>query len=454
MRQYLTKIVSILTLVVAMASPFITLRLFPGRVFSIDVSIFQSWCQCLKNATGPLFTICSPFAINYPSIGLWLSAGALWALEILRGAAPTPTLYFQYYLAVFDTLNILLMYLVLRGLGVKGAPWLTLLFSILPSTRVGASLWAQIDTISQFFLSLGFLCGLAGLKSAERAKGGRTIVCLTLLGLCIALAALTKQLVIFSLPALGLLWLLLAQRATRLGSLKSVTISGLVALCAMVFLDQLSSTPPGYHGSSLYHVLSTGSAHGSVNSAAGVNLYPLLNIPSPGPSKFAYSIFSIGNVPIKIIPLYFGFVSFSLACAMSAWWLAKIVRARRDLSSTQLTTGILVVAALCNLFMNTVIAGTHERYLYHYGFFVFPVLCVLTQKRVISRFVPFVCLTHLTIYGIFVFSLILSQESAAWAVRTQKSVAAFNIALSLYALWKLRRIASQKVPPEASSIIG
>jgi 4-amino-4-deoxy-L-arabinose transferase-like glycosyltransferase len=431
-----------------------TLRLFPGRVFSIDVSIFQSWCYCLKAATGPIFTVCSPFAINYPTIGLWASAGALWALEILRGAAPTPTLYFQYYLAVFDTVNIVLMYLILRGLGVKGAPWLTLLFSILPSTRVGASLWGQIDTLSQFFLSLGFLCGLYGLKAVERAEERKTIVCLTMLGLCITLAALTKQLVIFSLPALGLLWLFLAHRAARLCSLKGVTISGLVAFAAMVFLDQLSTTPPGYLGSSLYHVFATGSNHGSVNSAAGVNLYPLLNIPSPGSSKSAYSLFSIGSVPIKIIPLYFGLVTFSVGCAMSAWWLSKLARAYKDLSPSQLTTGALAVAALCNLFMNTVIAGTHERYLYHYGFFVFPVLCVLTQKRVISRFVPLICLIHLSVYGVFVFSLVLAQEQADWAVRTQKTVAACNIALSLYALWKLRSLVSEQRPRETSSTIG
>jgi hypothetical protein len=139
---------------------------------------------------------------------------------------------------------------------------------------------------------------------------------------------------------------------------------------------------------------------------------------------------------------------------MSAWWLSKIARGHKDLSPSQLTTGVLAVAALCNLFMNTVLAGTHERYLYHYGFFIFPVLCVLTQKRIISRFVPLVCLTHFSIYGIFVFSLILSQEGADWALCTQKIVAAFNIALSLYALWKLRSIGSQQVPTTASATIG
>lgn len=454
MRQRLLKIASGIALLVAFVSPFVTLRLFPGKAFSIDVSIFQNWCECLRNATGPTYTVCAPFAINYPTVGLFASAGALRALEILRGAAPTPTLYFQYYLGVFDALNILLMYLVLRGLTVKGAPWWTLVFALLPSTRVGASLWAQIDTISQFFLSLGFLCGLYGLRSVERSQGRATLVYLTMLGLCIAFATLTKQLVLFSLPAVGLLWLCVARRAVEISSRRSVIIASMLPLATLVVLDQFSLTPPGYLGSSLYHVLATGSNHGSVISASGVNLYPLLDIPSGGPSKMTYTLFSANNFTVKLIPLYFGLIAFSLACGMSAWWLGMLARTHRHLSPSQITIGLLTAAALCNLFMNTVMTGTHERYLYHYGFFVFPVLCVLTQKRLISRFMLLACLIHLTVYGVFVFSLIVGQEQTDWALRTRKIVAALNIALSLYALWKVRRIRWQEIPNPANSTRG
>jgi hypothetical protein len=235
-------------------------------------------------------------------------------------------------------------------------------------------------------------------------------------------------------------------RASRIVSPLVIVISWLLAFATCLALDQLSPTPPGFFGSSLFYVLSTGSEHAALISLAGLNLYPLLGLPSPESSKVAYTVFTIGKLSVKVIPLYFGLISFFGACGVSAWWFARIARKHQALSPVQVTVTLLALAAFCNLFMNTLLSGTHERYLYHYGFFVFPVLCVFTQQRIISPFMTLLCLAHLMIYGCFVYSLIIGEQNFRWAVDARRYVAVMNIALSVYALWLLRRISSRSPP--------
>ena len=445
MRQLMTRLGSIFAVSLALISPFLTLLLFKGKAYQVDVDYFLNWSRCLTAAVDSVYSACSPFAINYPTIGLWASAGAILAIESIGGAFPPPTTHFQYYLGGIDALNIVLMYLLLRGLRVRGAAWLTLLFAVLPSTRAGASLWGQIDNVGQLFLSLGFLCGLQGLKAAERSASGRTLLYLITLALCIGFATLTKQLLYFSIPSLAILWCTLAIRASRILSPAPILLSWLFAFATTLAIDQLSPTPPGFFGSSLYYVLTTGSDHAGLISLAGVNLYPLLHLPLMESSTVAYTVVRIGTLSVKIIPFYFGLTSFFVACGLSAWWLARIARKGQGASPIQVTVTLLALAAICNLFMNTFLSGTHERYLYHYGFFVFPVVCVFTQQRFMSPFMALLCLAHLTIYGCFVYSLIIGEQDFRWAVNARRCVAGMNIAISVYALWLLRRISSRRL---------
>jgi uncharacterized membrane protein len=444
MLRNLLRVISCVALLLAVASPFITLSIFRGLV-SWDVQSFQYWTVCLKGASGPIFTPCSPENINYPTIGLWASAGALWGLEVLRGVAPSSAIDFQYYLGVIDAANVVLVYLLLRGLEVKGASWLTLLFAVLPSTRVGGNLWAQIDNVSQLFLSLGFLFGLWALKGVERGESRSALRYLTGLGVCIGCALLTKQLVVFSLPALAIVWIVAAMRTTRVCPIWKIALSCVIALGSTLVIDQLSPTPPGYLGLSLLYVLSTGSHHGEMISASGVTLYTLLHLPPPGSSRAAYPLFSLGSIPVTIVPFWFGLVTFVAACAASAWWIGAIARKRKGASAIEVTCGLLLFAALCNLFMNTALPGNHERYLYHYGFFIFPVLARLIQKRLVSPVLALVCLIHLTLYGYFVFSVLIGQQNMPWALEAQWRVAALNVALSIYALWALGRTARGRI---------
>jgi hypothetical protein len=230
-----------------------------------------------------------------------------------------------------------------------------------------------------------------------------------------------------------------------MASSTNIALSWFFVFTLTLAVDQLSPTPSGFLGSSLYYVLSTGSNHAAVISASGLNLFPLLGLPSPQPSTAAYTVVTIGKLSLKIIPLYFGLVSFFIACGLSAWWLCRIARRHRSPSAAHITVALIAFAALCNLFMNTFLSGTHERYLYHYGFFIFPVLWFFTRKRVISPFIALLCLAHLTIYGCFVYSLIIGEQDFRWAVNARRWVAGMNIAVSLYALWLLRRISSRRL---------
>jgi hypothetical protein len=429
---------------VALTAPFLTILLFNGALHSWDVTSFHNWKRCLIAGSAGALKPCTPEAINYPTVGLWTSAGALRTLELVFNQPRASSLYFQLYLGVIDSLNVLLVYLLMRGLGVKRATWLTLLFALLPSTRVGGNLWAQIDGVSQFFLSLGFLCGLRGLKAAERERDGKTVRYLASLSLCIGCAAETKQLVFFSLPALAILWGVLAIRATRICSLQSIFATCLLPLLLTLYIDQLSPTPSGYLGSSLLYVLSTGSNHGSIISASGLNMYPLFHLPSSQSSKAAYALFSVGGHTIKIIPFYFGVTLFLSACTLSAWWMSKFARGFAECSAKQVTAGALLLAALWNLYMNTALSGTHERYLYHYGFFVFPVICLWVQSRVLPPIVGLASLCHLTIYGVFVLYVLTGNQLSAGSNLVQAVVATLNVLFSMYSLHALKRSSARR----------
>jgi len=422
---------SYIPLFVALMTPFITLLMFEERVISWDINAFRNWAECLRQHSCPLGIV------NYPTLGLWSSGGALWVFEFLVGNSPRLPVLFQRYLGVVDALNLLLMYLLLRGIGVTRASWLTLLFAILPSTRVGGNLWAQIDDVTQLFLSTGSLCGLRGLRAVAKADSDATLRYLTGFSLCAGFALLTKQLALFSLPGLGLLGLFLAVRASRICSLMSVILAILFAGTLTMFVDQLSPTPPGFFGSSLYYILAVGSKHGSSISAAGLSLYTLLPLPLTGDSYATYPWFSAFGRTVMITPFYFGLTLFFTACGLMTWWSIKLFQANKGPSAVQITTFTLAIAALCNLIMNTVLSGTHERYLYHYGFFVFPVICLLFQRGALSALLVATCLIHLTVYGLFVYWVLRSQSHLLVPVLARDFIAALNIALCFVGLWKL-----------------
>ena len=435
-----------LPLLLALSAPFITLFLFPGRIFAIDFESFGYWAKCLSRFQGPAYSDCSPQLINYPTVGLYASAGVIQLLQSLGLQGASVQLGFQLFLGAVDTLSILLMYLLLRGLGISHAPWATLVFALLPSTRVGGNLWGQIDDVTQLFLSAALLFGLRCLRATHRATATKALRYFLTLSFAMACSVLTKQLAVFSLPALGIMWLVCVSRLYRLIPPAALSVTIVAVAVVFIVVDQRFPTPPGYYGSGLLYVFMRGSNHASTVQAMGTSLFALLPIPGHAPSTWAYPIFTLGGVTAKVIPLYFGQFAFFTAVFVMTFFGALVVKRLRPLNPREVLLMTLAVAAGTNLFMNTFLAGTHERYLYHYGFFVYPLLLSLVRTSFFSKALFALCLMHLCIYGCFVFKVFIFNLESPLTKYAQQTVALANVVSSFVALWLVTQAARRRAP--------
>ena len=435
-----------LPLFLALSAPFITLFLFPGRIFAIDFESFGYWAKCLSRFQGPAYSDCSPQLINYPTVGLYASAGVIRLLQSLGLLGASVQFGFQLFLGAVDTLSILLMYLLLRGLGISHAAWATFLFAVLPSTRVGGNLWGQIDDVTQLFLSAALLFGLRCLRAADRATATKALRYFLALSFAMACSVLTKQLAVFSLPALGIMWIVCVSRLYRLIPPAALSITIVAVAVVFIVVDQLFPTPPGYYGSGLLYVFMRGSDHASTVQAMGTSLFALLPIPGHEPSTWAYPIFTLGGVTAKVIPLYFGLFAFFTTVFVMTFFGALVVKRLRPLNPEEVLLMTLAVAAGANLFMNTFLAGTHERYLYHYGFFVYPLLLSLVRTSSFSKALFALCLMHLCIYGCFVFKVFIFDLESPLTKYAQQTVALANVVSSFVALWLVTQAARRRAP--------
>ena len=434
-------VVKNIPLLLALSTPFLTLMLFPGRIFSIDFETFSIWAKCLTEFKGPPFNECSPQIINYPTIGLYSSAGAIKMLQSYGLQGSDLQRFFQVYLGALDALSMLLMYLLLRGLRISHAGWATLIFALLPSTRVGANLWGQIDGVTQLSLSASMLFGLRCLTAIDRSKAATALRYFLALSLAITCAVLTKQLAVFTLPAVASLWLLCAARLRKLTSTTTLCACLTCVVAGFVVIDQLFPAPPGYYGSGLIYVFMRGSNHAGTVQAMGTNLFALLPIPGHEPSTWAYPIFTLGGATAKVIPLYFGQFVFFFAMAVFMYYGVIVLRRLCPLDPTGAVLAALAMAATVNLFMNTALAGTHERYLYHYGFFLYPLLLAFVHMRGVSWALSTLCITHLCVYGCFVFRILIFDLQSPVTWYAQRAVALGNIMCSLIILLLVRRAA-------------
>jgi hypothetical protein len=441
-----TNIISIFLLALASLSPFAYLLMYPDG-YPYDIYTFLSWKDCLKEyANQPIFP-CTPKTINYPTIGLYASTGVFLALEALGSSRNDIEMHFRLVLGAVDIFNVIVMYLLLSGLGIRRAAFATLLFSFLPSTRLGASLWGQVDTVSQLFLSLAFLFGLRGFRSIERNKLDKALRYFAGLSFACILACLTKQLVAFSLPGLVVLWGVLFSKLLgtplRRKTLIIVTLIPIVA-CG---IDQLFPAPHGYFGSGMLYVLSTGSSHGSEITANGTNLFSLLPVDPSSPSTASYHLFSLLGHDISGIPFIIGTVSATVLVLLGAALTWRLAALSGPLSARATTLHILGFTAFCNLALNVTLTGIHERYLFHYAFFAYPVLLSLLPRS--RAYVILMCVVgaQLFAYGCFLLIRIdtgISERTAYYAhlssVLGNLTVLLFSLALALLAaLPKLRR---------------
>jgi heptose-I-phosphate ethanolaminephosphotransferase len=428
-----TFLLKYLPLAGAVVVPFITLWLFPG-VRSWDIHTFAGWMKCLGAADGPPYSPCLPDPINYPSVGLYLSAGVMLFLQKLGCAPQEISVFYQRFLAGIDSLNLLAFYLLLRGLGIRWAAWWTLIFSFLPSTRAGASLWVQIDSVTQLFMTLAFLCALRGLTAVDRSAFGRAQRYLFGLGVMISCAMLPKQLAVFALPPLLIVLMLLGYRLARRARAWKVVLNLAGLLILMVVLDQSFPAPPGNFGSGFFYALTSGSNHAGILSAHGANLFSLLPGDPARSSLTPIHLFSFRGLTMYGIPLFLGIGWFVGLSAVFFLCGLRLAWANRPLSPRGHILYTLTFAAFLSVLMNTVLAGTHERYMYHYGFFVFPVLLSLVSISRAYGQILIVSTFHLMTYGLFVYQILRQSEAIFPHVVVHQTLVFLNVASVLYML--------------------
>lgn len=394
-------------MLLALAIPFIAVTRLRG--YSCDIEIFDAWATCVWSG-GVVNGVCQKFHINYPSIGILSSAGVMWALSSAGfvGEFRARALPFREVLAVVDAANLILFFALLRALRIRFAAWWTLAFSLLPSTRAGSAMFGQIDGVSQFFLSLGFLClnrAWSAFDSAGLKQRGNTW--LLLLAATILTALSVKQLVVFTVPVLAVgFGYLLYRSVRRFGPPWGLAAAILMLLGILSALDRIFPVPTGYFGSVMLYSLGEGSGHGKAISNNGFNIFTLLPTHQSSSSTNWYPFLTIGGFRVLGIPLYNGIVLFLCFNAIALWCLSRLAAPFKSLDATRGTLLCLALASSLNISMVVFLTGTHERYLYHYGFFIIPcVLWLFDQGRI--RGVTVALITgHLIVYGLFVYSKI------------------------------------------------
>ena len=213
---------------------------------SADMSGIYQWWVAFDQLG---FGIYSNNVINYPGIGVLTVSGIGWLVNQIYPDAIYAEfiLIYRIILIWIHSLNVLIMYYLLRRLGVAAASWWVLGIALLPSSWIGSVIWGQVDTVTQFFLLSAYAtilwCHSLIQRNPHRNFFYAPLVAL-LLGGSSAFVLLQKQLGYFSLPAIGLgLFGLLAHASNRcaywlaVGCIASLCVLTVVATLPDYFLD-------------------------------------------------------------------------------------------------------------------------------------------------------------------------------------------------------------------------
>jgi hypothetical protein len=201
-----------------------------------DYKTFSFWAECWLKDSRKIYLNCGA---NYPFVGIIASAGALSTLKTLLGAEDYSQLVhpFQFYLAIFDALNFILVWLLAKALKLKYPLAISVLIAALPSSWAGGALWGQIDGVSQFFLLACVLCFVTVTQSNSDKLSLRSVTCFVLGLFALVAFVLTKQLAAFSLPAVLPLAVLACLRLWTSGTkLHGAIAAGSALLLGIAFL--------------------------------------------------------------------------------------------------------------------------------------------------------------------------------------------------------------------------
>ena len=416
-------------LLAGMAVSICTVLLMPDMYHEHDWKDMLSWAETLDEGLRGIYSNCE--RCNYPIVGLLVSAGLIHVLDS-AGSVDT-SLLFRLAIGLVDAANVLLLFLLLRGLGIrKSALWAGII-GLLPSSWAGGALWGQIDSYSQFFLLLALLL-IVRLNTAARKsqKGRRVPMYFALLGMTLTCLLLTKQLAVFSLlvlEAIAVVNLYFVCRSLP----KALAYSGLFLgwQAALLLLSDLLVHIESPYVSHLAYLWLTRSKHMDKITGNGFNIWIFLGWEQWASSRE---------------PFYHTFTPRSTGFGLFAAWMTTLsasllVRLKRKYSKyrsrafdKETLANILFFLALTNLCFNVFLSGTHERYLYHfYPLIVAATLGLRRHSTLFPRSMLAVLLFGGISYGLFVFEILSAQLPMAFFIlKDARFQAAFHLFLLIY----------------------
>jgi hypothetical protein len=327
-----------------------------------DLRFFFDW-YCAVTAS-PAFYRDGP-GVNYPILGVLVLAAPARLVEAL-GA----TIDFERYrdvvkltLAAAEVLLVLVAARLGRALGLRRPRLAAVGLWLLPSTWAMGAWFGQIDVVGTLLL---LLAAWAAAEHAQAAARGDGVVGLGWLGLALVAldgAVLTKQLTLFSVPAVALMLVPGLVLAWRRGRRPWIELALVVLSPALLFAaDPFLELPAGYRSHLWFVLAGGGSAHGDVLVATGANLWSLFYEPNTSSRTTL-----LGGAPVRAwaLALYVGAWLICLACA--AVEARRLARAPGELAARlrALATHCVVLAGVSNLAMVVLLPGVHERYLVH-----------------------------------------------------------------------------------------
>jgi hypothetical protein len=333
----------------------------PDFYYHKDVAAFWEWGQAWQAGWQAIYLSCAQ--CNYPLLGMFGSAGLMGLLSPL--GVGKAVFFFRVILGLVDGLNVCLVFWLLKKFSVERAAYWAGVLGVSICSWVGGALWGQIDGLSQFSI----LAALAWLvKGNLRGWSSKTEfrIFLAAGSLLLASVILIKQLTIFSVLPLGLLFgvtIIFFSRQWREFLLNS-TLALAVFFVAIFIWDPFLKLPAPYF-SHLSYVWGQGSYHGDLISRDGFNLWMFLGrdmlSSSHVPLFEKFPLLTPYGLGMFFFIVYLGVITLSFLLFLRQ----QFQRGETFLNREVLLNGIFYLA-LVNLSFNVLLTGTHERYLYHF----------------------------------------------------------------------------------------
>ncbi|MEZ5002975.1 MAG: hypothetical protein R2730_08050 [Chitinophagales bacterium] len=360
--------------------------LYPDFYHHDDVNAFVDWAGKTEHFRDLYSTNCF---CNYPIIGLLSSAGIVKLFDFNVPA-------FLYFLTMIDLLNVLVIYWILKQLGV-GLPGLWAgVIGLLPSTWAGGALWGQIDNVGQLFL-LSIIAVIIRFNLSKKVTPKAFLLYLAVTGILLSLTFLTKQLLLFSLMPIS--FLVLATISVHnehklIPTIKHIVFCTFFTLLPIFLFDWWLNVPPQYHFSHLERVFLTGSDHMNKISGNGFNIWILLD----------RDMWSSSEIPFlwKLTPKGVGLKLFLLVLILLTAFLGLHLKKQTKIEfHKKWLLAFIFYLAMINLSFNIFLSGTHERYLFHFYPYLLIVLLALKNKTY-----TFMAIIASGVYGFFVLSIL------------------------------------------------